>query len=235
MDFEQAVLEGIEARKRKDGAQWELGDLALALKPVYGGQTLEKYAERIGEEYSTLSDYRRVAEAYEIPARAGISWRHHREALTWPDRDYWLETARTSRPQWSVRKMVEMRAAEMGATELPTGAEIEAEVDEPEATAVEPDRLALLAEEDALDADLHAAAETTDEEVLAADVEEAAKAVRYAVNRFLTTFNRTFDPLQEVVKYVVSKPESLPERDRQAIRARLDRLKGTIDYVEQYI
>lgn len=231
MDFETAVMEGIEARRAKDGAQWRLGDLAAAVETKYGESRLQEFAERTGVEYDTLREYRWVAQKYESVERSTLSWMHHRAAAPWPDRSYWITTAETER--LSVREMVAARKAELPADDQ---GELEAPplpFEDP--IEDEPDRIALLAEEDEAEAALHEAAESPDEDVLAADVEQAAKAVRYAVNRFLTTFNRTFDPLQEVVKYVVAKPESLPERDRQAIRGRLDRLKNTISYVEQYI
>lgn len=261
MDFETAVIEGIEARRAKDGAQWRLGDLAAAVETMGGrngeGQ-LQEYAQRIGVEYNTLRTYRYVAGEYEVDMRISTSFYHHQVAAGWHNSMWWLDRA-VAFP-WSAATMqawhdamggwpqqeIEYWVEEARLTHMKLEDVLRRRADEqgePEAVPLpfedpiedEPDRIALLAEEDEAEAALHEAAESPDEDVLAADVEQAAKAVRYAVNRFLTTFNRTFDPLQEVVKYVVAKPESLPERDRQAIRGRLDRLKNTISYVEQYI
>jgi hypothetical protein len=57
------VVEGKTAAKH----QWTLGDLAIQvseLKKVYGEKTLERYAEDIGVEFSTLQGYRWTAAAW---------------------------------------------------------------------------------------------------------------------------------------------------------------------------
>ena len=64
-EWEDLVLQGIEARQKKDSAQWELGDLALTVERIPGESTLERYAEDIGIQLNTLEVYRWVADTYE--------------------------------------------------------------------------------------------------------------------------------------------------------------------------
>jgi len=55
-----------KSRKGLEGVQWKLGDLALTVETVHGGQTLEKFAETVGEDYSRLRHWKAVAETYEF-------------------------------------------------------------------------------------------------------------------------------------------------------------------------
>ena len=104
MSWEDFVLRGIEARQQRDGGQWELGDLAIQIQTGYGESTLAKYAGAVGVEYSTLRDYKGVAEAFEIVARAtNLTWRHHRALAPRRDRLEWL--TRTADERWSVRQL----------------------------------------------------------------------------------------------------------------------------------
>jgi hypothetical protein len=109
MDWETAVIEGIEARQDKDKAQWKLGDLARQVKTNYSDHTLENYAALIGVEYNTLQEYRRVAGAYEKSTRVdNLTWSHHRAAIGWEFSRVWLDKAAEN--QWGVHQMEVERA-----------------------------------------------------------------------------------------------------------------------------
>ena len=80
--------------------QWALGDLAIkvsALK-VRGERTLERYAERIGVEYSTLQVYHAVAQKWPENLPRG-RFSVCRELMTHPDRAALI----TADPQMRVR------------------------------------------------------------------------------------------------------------------------------------
>jgi predicted subunit of tRNA(5-methylaminomethyl-2-thiouridylate) methyltransferase len=99
------VIQGIEARRRKDSAQWELGDLSLKVASNYGEHTLEDYAAGIGVEYNSLRQYRTVAAAYRNDERSSfLSWSHHLKIADRDDRLEWLKWA--AEGKWSVRRMV---------------------------------------------------------------------------------------------------------------------------------
>lgn len=113
LDWEEAILEWEETDKLEDQVQWRRGDIALALKPVYGEATLERFTEEVGVEYNTLRQYRQVSEAYQIDDRSSsLSWTHHMRVANRPDRLEWLQRASEARPKWSVSRMLEKIAAE---------------------------------------------------------------------------------------------------------------------------
>lgn len=104
MDWETAVSSGIAARLRKDGAQWELGDLAAKVNAQYGEQTLAQYSNAIGVSAASLHRYRDVSRSFESAKRfADLSWSHHLIVSGRPDREDWLQRAREAR--WSVAQM----------------------------------------------------------------------------------------------------------------------------------
>jgi hypothetical protein len=104
MEWEEAVIEGIQARQQRDGAQWRLGDLALQVETSYGERTLETYAESIGVEYNTLQQYRWVSSLYEKSVRTdSLTWSHHERIAGRKDRLEWLKAA--AEHGWSVRRM----------------------------------------------------------------------------------------------------------------------------------
>jgi len=91
--WEELVEKGIEAREQMDGAQWELGRLALEVAPTldrastYGEHALERYADAIGADPGALGEYRRVAERFPIQIE-NLSWGHHQAAASlvrWDD------------------------------------------------------------------------------------------------------------------------------------------------------
>jgi hypothetical protein len=113
LDWEEAVLEWEETDKLEAQVQWRRGDIALALKPVYGEHTLDKFAETVGVDYDTIHRYRQVAKAYEYPTRIGnLSWSHHQCICIRENRLEWLQKASEARPKWSVSQMLEEIAAD---------------------------------------------------------------------------------------------------------------------------
>jgi len=85
--------------------QWALGDLAIkvsALK-VRGERTLERYAERIGVEYSTLQVYHAVAQKWPENLPRG-RFSVCRELMTHPDRAALI----TADPQMRVEEAREL-------------------------------------------------------------------------------------------------------------------------------
>jgi hypothetical protein len=104
MEWEEAVIEGIQARQQRDGAQWRLGDLALQIETTYGERTLASYAESIGVAYHALMQYRWVAGQYEKAVRTeNLTWSHHERVAGRADRQKWLKAA--SEHSWNVRQM----------------------------------------------------------------------------------------------------------------------------------
>lgn len=111
--WDDLVRDGRQARNERDGAQWKLGDLALQACPLdepdrYGKNSLARYAEEIEVNFATLSEYRRVANAYEHRARArNLTWSHHLAVATWKDRIDWLAKAETE--GWTAQKLSDER------------------------------------------------------------------------------------------------------------------------------
>ena len=106
MNWEESVLQGIDARQQRDGAQWALGDLANELDTTYGDETLAKYAEAIGVERRRLMSYRTVARAFEKSVRTeNLPWSIYERLASRPDRLRWLKKA--GNENWSVNKLRE--------------------------------------------------------------------------------------------------------------------------------
>jgi hypothetical protein len=80
-------------------ANWDLGDIALNIEPIYGEETLQRLVDDIGIEYKTLLDYRWVAQAYEESERSGNSWTVHQVFAGQPDR-----VALVRQKSWTVRE-----------------------------------------------------------------------------------------------------------------------------------
>ena len=72
LDWKDAILAWQDTEEAEADVQWRKGDIALDLKPIYGGQTLEKFAKTVGEEYNSLRRYRDVSKAYESATRVAI-------------------------------------------------------------------------------------------------------------------------------------------------------------------
>lgn len=105
--WKKLVNEGIEARQRQDGAQWDLGDLALKVEKRYGKDTLGKYADEIGVDENTLEWYRYVSSKYQKLDRSNfsLSWTHFKVVASREDRLDWLKKA--EKEGWSVRRLEE--------------------------------------------------------------------------------------------------------------------------------
>ncbi len=117
--YKQLVGVGIEARKKGDVSNWELGDAAQkvvqqhtdylnkrypgkqdAVNAAYGEGILSQYAEDIGVGYKVLDEYRRISRKYENPLRRGfsnLSWSHFRTAAGRDNPKEWLQKAQDNR------------------------------------------------------------------------------------------------------------------------------------------
>jgi hypothetical protein len=110
LDWEDAILEWKETEKLEATLQWRRGDIAVALKPVYGEQTLENFAKEVDTDYSTLRQYKNTAQAHEIGWRQpNVSFEHHRIIASRPDRLDWLHKAANGK--CSVARMLDEIAA----------------------------------------------------------------------------------------------------------------------------
>lgn len=72
ISWEEYITMGMEAREKKDNAQWELGDLACKVKKDYGKDAIGKYAIDIGVIKSTLKEYRIIADLYQKDERSSF-------------------------------------------------------------------------------------------------------------------------------------------------------------------
>lgn len=141
-DYETLVIEGLEARKGLESYQWKIGDLALLVATVYGECTLQKYAEDIGVEYSTLRHYRAVCQAYEFGRRRpNLSFSHHQAVAARPDRLALLQEAENKR--WSVKRMLGEIAPKPPMANVPKAGKqfIEVRVSSPPPSQTQPRRM----------------------------------------------------------------------------------------------
>lgn len=112
MSYDALVEAGREARLHTDDYQWTEGDLALEVEHLTGDDrprdeagkflageaALKRYADDIEIAYSTLSDYRRVAEAWPTSRRQRMaSWTVHAELAPVTDRFDHIRDDMTSR------------------------------------------------------------------------------------------------------------------------------------------
>jgi len=111
--WDELVAEG---RRAIDGFQWKLGDLAGEVETSYGEASLAAYAAEINVNYTTLSEYRRIANLYEIPRRLGISWGAAQALAAQPDR---LELIASRK--WTVAQARELAASRRAPSPLPSG------------------------------------------------------------------------------------------------------------------
>lgn len=73
ISWEEYITMGMEAREKKDNAQWELGDLACRVKKNYGEDAVGKYAIEIGVVKTTLQEYKTVSNFFEKSVRTDFS------------------------------------------------------------------------------------------------------------------------------------------------------------------
>jgi len=109
LDWEDAILAWRETEQVESQAQWQKGDIARDLKPIYGEHTLEKFAETVGADYGRLRHYKATAQAFESAQRcADLSYFHHEVLAPRDDRLEWL--AQAAEHHWSVRYMLDQIA-----------------------------------------------------------------------------------------------------------------------------
>jgi len=78
LSWEECISIGLELREGKDQVQWRLGDLALQVEKIYGSDSLGKFATAININKNSLSQYRRVSNAFPESTRSKVlSHRHH--------------------------------------------------------------------------------------------------------------------------------------------------------------
>ncbi|MGH2830455.1 MAG: hypothetical protein ACRDJM_08215 [Actinomycetota bacterium] len=102
-DWGRLVEEGRSARFAADGGRWRIGQLAGQVEKRYGAGSLLRFAEEIGESYSTVRRYRWVASRYESATRfrfPSLSFSHYQAVAKLADRERWL--AKAERGGWSV-------------------------------------------------------------------------------------------------------------------------------------
>ncbi len=100
-DPETFYERGRLAREKKEGACWELGDIAAEFVTVYGANQMDNFAREVGLAKKTAQEYRRMSIFYEMYARASflrdhpnVFYSHFRQAkvLPTPPLAYeWLE------------------------------------------------------------------------------------------------------------------------------------------------
>ncbi|MHB8511823.1 MAG: hypothetical protein ACYDCC_06535 [Actinomycetota bacterium] len=100
------VEEARRARIAADGGRWKIGQLASQVEKRYGSSSIQRFAEEIGESYSTVRRYRWVAESYDSNVRfkyPSLSFSHFQAVARLHDRDAWL--MRAERGGWSVDRL----------------------------------------------------------------------------------------------------------------------------------
>jgi len=106
LDWARLVAEGRAARATADGGRWRIGAIAQLVERRYASGALQRFADEIGESYSTVRRYRWVAKAYEPNSRARystLSFSHFQAVAGLPDKLVWLE--RAERGTWSVDRL----------------------------------------------------------------------------------------------------------------------------------
>jgi hypothetical protein len=91
-DFEEWAWVGTRLGNLRNASAWWIADWIAHGFARYGAVANEA-AEKFGLDPGTLSNYRAVAEAFELPRRRGnLSFSHHRETAYLPAReqDHWL-------------------------------------------------------------------------------------------------------------------------------------------------
>jgi len=138
--WDDHVRQGREARERRDGAQWTLGDLAASVETTYGDASIQKYAEEVGIPYDTLRRYRDVARRFPESARhRALSFGHHQSVASLDDPAPWLRMA--AHGGWSVSRLrEEIERTRREAEELARAAATESSRED-EATVNEPVRI----------------------------------------------------------------------------------------------
>ncbi len=102
--YEKAVNEYKELSNKEDDAKWRKGDLALEVEVEYGQRRLQGFSKEVGEDYSILRVYRRVAGIFRNGERSpNLSWSHHLIACHTDEPKEWIDKAKENK--WSVRQL----------------------------------------------------------------------------------------------------------------------------------
>jgi hypothetical protein len=112
------VAAGRAARTAADGGAWRIGQLAMLVERHYRSGALRRFAEEIGEAYSSVRRYFWVVGRYPAEARArfsSLSFSHFQVVAGMSDRLNWLQ--RAERGHWSVERTVR---ESRGAKGIPT-------------------------------------------------------------------------------------------------------------------
>lgn len=107
--MEEFISVGMVLREKKDGINWELGDLADDFTKEFGPKELTKFSKGIGIQVGTLKRYRDIARAYEPEIREefkALSWTHFRLLAAHENRINLLKMAVDN--EWSVEKLAVM-------------------------------------------------------------------------------------------------------------------------------
>lgn len=107
--MEEFISVGMTLREKKDGINWELGDLADDFTKEFGPKALTEFSKGIGIEIGTLKRYRDVARAYPPEIREefkALSWTHFRLLAAHENRFNLLKAAVDN--SWSVEKLAVM-------------------------------------------------------------------------------------------------------------------------------
>jgi hypothetical protein len=105
-DWGRLVAEGRDARAEADGGRWKIGHLAGLVERRYATGAVQRFAEEIGESYSTVRRYRWVSSRYEQGVRfkfPSLSFSHYQAVAGLPDRLAWLH--RAEHAGWSVDEL----------------------------------------------------------------------------------------------------------------------------------
>jgi hypothetical protein len=86
--YDEAVKMGKKIMSEIEDRRWQLGDLADALEPKHGQNTLAKFAQEIGINFNTLMACRSTVRAWSgISRPRQISFETARELMALPDRE----------------------------------------------------------------------------------------------------------------------------------------------------
>jgi hypothetical protein len=87
MKWKTAVVIGKRMLVQEEKNQWRWGEIASTIEPKYGEATLEKYAEEVGINYTTLRNCEATWQAWkEFALRRAISFSAARELNSHPKR-----------------------------------------------------------------------------------------------------------------------------------------------------
>jgi len=101
--WNRLVSKGLEVREQRDGAQWELGDLAGEIDKDYGQDSIGKFAQQINMAGKTLRNYRIVSRTFKKEQRNYLSFSHYAHLTTVSNPMEWVYKARDN--EWSVDQL----------------------------------------------------------------------------------------------------------------------------------